>query len=628
MEGKSQEALKEEREKEGGRSECRSVIDRIGAQAPRESGQTSTWSQMTRKLGEPIDEGTQMTAATAAGAPSGKLEWHAIDWRAVAQNARRLQARIVKATLAGKRGKVKALQRLLTHSFSAKAEAVRRVTENRGKHTAGIDGETWNTPQQKAQAIGKLGRRRGYKPTPLRRVHIPKKNGKMRPLSIPSMLDRAQQALYQQALDPVVESILDPNSYGFRRGRSTADAIEMCFNALARKGAAGWVLEGDLEKCFDTINHEWICANAPMDKRMLTAWLKAGYVEAKTLHPTEQGTPQGGIVSPTLCNVTLNGLEKMLMSDYARGTAKGRRAKVHVIVYADDFIITGSSKELLEDEIKPKVQAFMQERGLRMSEEKTSITAITEGFDFLGQNIRKYKGKLIIKPAKKNYAGFIKKVRSTVKDLATAPTAAVISQLNPIIRGWTQYHRHVCSKKTFEKADRDIFYCLWRWAKRRHPKKSKHWVARKYFMPPNGQKWVLNANIQTKEGIQKNIRLIRASKMPIKRHTKIRGEANPYDPAWEHYFELRWQHHMQEKVGWRYDEHLLWQQQGGKCPRCQQDLTEERGWEIHHIIWKVHGGTDNTSNLELLHPNCHRQLHSQDSQYVPGQTHQDDLIEA
>ena len=559
-----------------------------------------------------------MTAAKTAGATSRKLEWHAINWRAVNQNVRRLQARIVKATLAGKQGKVKALQWLLTHSFSAKAEAVRRVTENRGKHTAGIDGEVWSTPQHKAEAIRKLGRRRGYKPTPLRRVHIPKKNGKLRPLSIPSMLDRAQQARYQQALDPVVETTLDPNSYGFRRGRSTADAIEMCFNALARKGAAGWVLEGDLEKCFDTISHEWLCAHAPMDKRILMQWLKAGYIEAKTLHATDRGTPQGGVISPTLCNVTLNGLEQMLAGDYRRGTAKGRRAKVHVIVYADDFIITGSSKELLEDEIKPKIQAFMQERGLRMSEEKTSITPIAEGFDFLGQNIRKYNGKLIIKPAKKNYAVFIKKIRSIVKDLATAPTAALIRQLNPIIRGWTQYHRHVCSKKTFEKADTDIFHCVWRWAKRRHPKKSKYWVARKYFMPPRGLKWTLNTTLQTQEGMQKNIQLIRAAKTPIKRHTKIRGNANPYDRAWEHYFERRWQAHMRERVGWRYDEHLLWQTQAGQCPICHDDLTTERGWEIHHIVWRVHGGTGDTSNLQLLHPNCHRQLHSQHSLNAAG----------
>ena len=559
-----------------------------------------------------------MTAGKKAGAPSRELEWHAIDWRKTHQNVNRLQARIVKATLAGKRGKVKALQWLLTHSYSAKAQAVRRVTENHGKHTAGVDRETWNTPKQKAEAVHQLGRRRGYKPLPLRRVYIPKKNGKMRPLGIPSMLDRAQQALHAMALDPVAETTLDPNSYGFRRGRGTADAIEQCFKALATGSSAEWVLEGDIKACFDEINHEWMMANTPMDTVMLRKWLKAGYMEGQTLYPTEQGTPQGGIISPILANLALNGLERKLKEQYPKQTRKGVHAKVNVIRYADDFIITGRTKELLETEVKPKVEEFLKERGLRLSEEKTVITHIETGFDFLGQNVRKHDGKLIITPGKKNYVAFTEKIRAMVEDMGAATTERMIGELNPVIRGWANHHRHVCSKRTFSKADDDIFHCLWQWAKRRHHNKSDRWIAQKYFMPPTGRKWTLNGYVEDKSGARRNIQLFHASSVAIRRHTKIKGGANPYDPAWEPYFEERLHAQAKAKLGWRYDEYIVWQRQDGKCPICEEDLTEERGWETHHVVWRVHGGTDDMSNRALLHPNCHRQVHSRDEQDVTG----------
>jgi RNA-directed DNA polymerase len=240
-----------------------------------------------------------MTAAETAGAPTHGSDWHAIDWRAADRNVRRLQARIAQAVIAGKRGKVKALQRLLTHSFSAKAVAVRRVTENHGKHTAGVDGVTWETPEKKIEAVRALGRRRGYHPQPLRRVYIPKKNGKkMRPLGIPCMFDRAQQALYQLALDPVAETVLDPNSYGFRRERATADAIQQCFNSLAKTSSPSWVLEGDIHACYDEIAHDWMLTHIATDTTLLRTWLTAGYVEQDRLYPTDKGTPQGGVITP------------------------------------------------------------------------------------------------------------------------------------------------------------------------------------------------------------------------------------------------------------------------------------------------------------------------------------------
>lgn len=280
-----------------------------------------------------------MTAvATLAGATShGAVDWHAIDWRKVHRNVRRLQARIVKAAQAGRWGKVKALQHLLTHSFSAKALAVKRVTENQGKWTPGVDGETWNTPRKKAQGIQSL-QQRGYRSQPLKRVYIPKSNGKKRPLGIPTMRDRAMQALYKLALDPIAETLGDPNSYGFRTGRSTADAIEQCFTCLSCKGAAQWILEGDIKGCFDQISHEWLLKHIPIDKHILTQWLKAGVIDKNVFNPTQVGTPQGGVISPVLANMTLDGLERMLAEQFPKGTQRQRKAKVHLVRYADDFV--------------------------------------------------------------------------------------------------------------------------------------------------------------------------------------------------------------------------------------------------------------------------------------------------
>jgi RNA-directed DNA polymerase len=233
-------------------------------------------------------------------ASSGKADaWNQIAWLRCERQARRLQARIVKATREGRWGKVKALQRLLTCSFSGKALAVKRVTENQGKRTPGVDSASWTTPVAKLKAIGSL-QRRGYKPLPLRRVYIPKANGKQRPLGIPTMKDRAMQALYLLALEPIAETTADPNSYGFRPERSTADALQQCFNVLCRGCSPQWVLEGDIKGCFDHISHDWMLRHVPTDKAALEKWLKAGYLENRTLFPTEAGTPQGGIISPTL----------------------------------------------------------------------------------------------------------------------------------------------------------------------------------------------------------------------------------------------------------------------------------------------------------------------------------------
>lgn len=393
-----------------------------------------------------------MTAALQAGALSGvEANWHAIDWQAAHRVVRRLQARIVKATQELRWGKVKALQHLITHSFSGKALAVKQVTENSGKRTPGVDRVVWNTPAKKEAAVHDL-KQKGYRPLPLRRLYIPKSNGKMRPLGIPTMKDRAMQALYLLALDPVAESTADPNSYGFRRERSTADAIAQCFIALGKRQSPQWIYEGDICACFDQISHEWMLSNLPMDKGILRKWLKAGFIDENTFHPTEAGTPQGGIVSPVAANLTLDGLERVLRERFPQ-LGHGRSALVNMVRYADDFIITGRTKELLEDEVKPLVEQFFKARGVELSQEKTRITHIEEGFDFLGQNVRKYNGKLLIRPSRKNVKPFRDKVRRLIKANKQAKTGNLIAKVNPVIRGWAYYHRHVASSAVFSKGN-------------------------------------------------------------------------------------------------------------------------------------------------------------------------------
>ena len=431
-------------------------------------------------------------------------EWHQINWCQAERQVRRLQTRIAQATQAGKWSKVQALQRLLTHSFSGKALAVRRVTENTGHRTPGVDGETWKTPEQKMTAIHTL-RQRGYQPRPLRRVYIPKSSGDtLRPLSIPTMRDRAMQALYLLALDPVAETTADPNSYGFRTARSAADAIEACFIALCQNNRAEWILEGDIRSCFDQISHAWLLAHIPLDKAMLRKWLKAGYLDQQRFHPTEAGTPQGGIISPAVANMTLDGLERLLASRFSKTSRAGKRAKVNLIRYADDFCVTGSSKELLEQQVKPLVERFLSERGLELSPTKTVITPIEDGFDFLGQTIRKYRrgnrSKFFITPSKKSVKAFLRKIRTRIKQSRDLTAGELTSDLNPLVRGWALYHRHVVSGAIFHAVDHAIFQALWKWARRRHRRKPRRWVKDKYFPDEGPNRWVFTGVLKGEEG--------------------------------------------------------------------------------------------------------------------------------
>lgn len=461
-----------------------------------------------------------------------KLNWNSINWRRVEKKVRELQIRIAKAVREGSYRKAQSLQWLLTHSFYAKLLAVKRVVTNKGKRTSGVDGVIWKTAKQKMEASARLGRK-NYRSRPLRRVYIRKKNGKFRPLSIPTMTDRAMQALYLFALTPVAETVGDPNSYGFREYRSCADAIGQCFICLARHHMARWVLEADIRSCFDRISHRWLLNNIPMDKKILRSWLKAGYMDKGLAYPTKTGTPQGGIASPTLANMTLDGLEATIKSAVPKGS------KVNVIRYADDLVVTGKSKQLLENNIIPVISGFLKERGLELSEEKTKIARIEDGFNFLGQHLRKYGNKLLITPSRGAVKALLAKTGKIIKGHHGRSAWGLINQLNPVIRGWANYHRHVVSKKTFAYVDSRIFRQIWNWARRRHQLKSRKWVKRRYFRSNGNLNWSFFAARTSRSGKSDLVDLYHAGYTKIVRHVKVRSMANPYSINWHSYFTAR-----------------------------------------------------------------------------------------
>lgn len=541
--------------------------------------------------------------------------WEAIDWQKALAYVKKLQVRIVKAQKEGHYSKVKSLQWLLTHSFYAKALAVKRVTSNQGKRTSGVDHELWLTPQAKFNAISKLNRR-GYHPQPLRRHYIPKKNGKMRPLGIPTMTDRAMQTLYKFSLEPIAETYADPNSYGFRIGRSTHDAIEQCFTDLNKGKSPEWILEGDIKGCFDHISHEWLLENIPMDTQILEKWLKCGYVETRKLFPTDEGAPQGGTISPTLMNMTLDGLERLLQERLpTRQKVNGRTHfnKLNFVRYADDFIITGESPEFLRDKVLPIVKEFLTERGLQLSEEKTVITHIEDGFDFLGKNIRKYNGKLLIKPSKTSVKSFLEKVRSIIKGNKSTKQETLIRKLNPVIRGWVNNQRYVVSSKVFSRVDYEIYKCLWQWAKRRHKKKSHKWIAQKYWHHIGSRQWTFSVPYenQSTEGEPLYCKLEYATDTKIIRFKKIVAEANPFDECWTDYFEEREGEKLLNSTKGREKLLTIWRRQHRRCPVCGDLITSETGFKVHT--------PDGKNSLKIMvHKECHEEIHSLITTFEPG----------
>ena len=437
--------------------------------------------------------------------------WNSIDWKAIKFRVNRLQTRIAKATHNENWNLVKRLTHLLTHSYSAKLLAVRIVTQNHGKGTAGVDGQLWTTASAKMLAALSLIDQH-YRAYPLRRIYIPKPGkSTKRPLSIPTMRDRAMQALYSLALQPVAETTADTRSFGFRLFKCAQDASIYAFRCLWQDTSSPWILEGDIKGCFDNISHSWLKNNILIDRSILSQFLKSGFIFDDTFYHTDKGAPQGSIISPILANMTLDGIEKLLKEHFPK-------MKVYFIRYADDFLVIVPSKEIAE-EVREIVCDFLAIRGLELSPEKTVITHIDDGFDFLGWNFRKYKGKLLIKPSQKSIKSITQKLKTIVSKAKAWTQNELIKTLNPVIVGWTNYHRHIVAKDTFRKLDSYLWEITWRWGKRRHPNKGHKWVANKYWTSEGTRNWIF----KTKES-----KLLQFSDAQIRRHSLLKLDANPY----------------------------------------------------------------------------------------------------
>ena len=532
--------------------------------------------------------------------------WFNINWKNCNTQVRSLQYRIVKSVRNGEWRKAKRLYYLLTQSFSARALAVKRVTENKGSRTAGIDGIVWQTPRQKMQAIETIANWKGYQPKALRRIHIPKQDkNQTRPLSIPTMEDRARQALHMLALQAIAETLGDTNSYGFRNKRRCADAIDQIFKILRLKSSSQWILEADIKGFFDNIDFDWLLENIPMNKKVLSAWLNSGFIEGGKLFPTTQGVPQGGIISPVIGNMVLDGLESIICGiPYYK-----RRHGINFVRYADDFIVTAKTKEVLENEIIPKINAFLKLRGVQLSEQKTKITHISNGFDFLGQSVRKYQrldmtlGKIQIEPSKTSIQSLKCKIKAICKSSGQLTQVQLIGRLNPVLRGWGNYHRHIICGKTFSDINSYVWFRLMRWGKSRHPKKSGIWIAKRYFGSAKGSTWAFIDKATGKTLIRLN------NDIHTFRHIKIQGDANPFDKQWNAYFLNR-----EKSIKMKSVSHYIGKistRQGGKCPHCQQLLQVEDDHYLHHLDGdKTNRGI---KNMLMLHKTCKKAF-----EYIQG----------
>jgi RNA-directed DNA polymerase len=526
--------------------------------------------------------------------------WNTVNWKPIQRTVFKLQKRIYRASQRGDVKRVRSLQRLLLKSRSAKLLAVRRVSQdNQGKKTAGVDGVKSLTPEQRLELVANL--KLTHQAKPVRRVVIDKADRKeKRPLGIPTICDRALQALVLLALDPQWEARFDANSYGFRLGRSAWDAIGAIYVAINQK--AKWVLDADIEKCFDRINHSALLTKIetfPLVRRQLCAWLKAGVIADGELFPTTEGTPQGGTLSPLLANIALNGMEEAI-----RLTFPNKRRTPIVIRYADDFAVIHPERSVIK-RCQAMLSEWLAEMGLALKTSKTRIRhTLSEqggaaGFDFLGFNIRQYQVKrsrlgfkTIIKPSGKSESRHQQQVREVIEQQKQAQQAKLIMGLNPIIRGWCRYFSTVCSKASFSKADYKLMSRLRRWIRFRHPNQCRHWAARKYWRREEGRLYFGPRN--------HSLRLRYHGETPIRRHVKVQSRRSPYEGDWV-YWSARLGHHPEVSTR----KAKLLKRQKGRCTGCGLSFTDGELIEVDHIIPKEYGGRDAYYNWQLLHGHCH-----------------------
>ena len=469
------------------------------------------------------------------------INWEVVDIKIIARSVKMLQNRIVKAKIAGRNRMVKKLQSLLVKSQTARILAVKRVSENKGKNTAGVDRELLDTNVKKSKYVDDLKiNLNDYKAMPLKRIEIPKKNGKVRPLGIPTMFDRCIQALYKLALEPIAEVTADKNSYGFRPKRSTQDAMKQIWLRTCKQDGREWILEADIKGCFDNISHQWLYDNIPLDNRLLKQWLKSGFIKNDTLFPTEAGTPQGGIISPILANIVLDGIEAIVQSHNKIHTKSKNKVvlnytylRFNFVRYADDFVVIGENPKLLRL-LQREIEEFLSMRGLELSKEKTHITHIRDGFDFLGFNFRKYPNdKVIVKPTKDGIKSFKLKVKEIFKEYRSSSLELLIDKLNPVIRGWGYYYRFVNSKVIFSELDKYIWYKSFNWLKRLHQRRETVKYYKKYFKPFSDTYKSETLSNGTKS-------VFRLSIIPLVEHIKIVATANPFNSDDDDYFTKRY----------------------------------------------------------------------------------------